>query len=87
MIAASHILTPDTRSVDWRQPINWADPLNDGLVSWWIAVPNYTAGTATWRDLCQRNDGTLTNFANVDTAWQTQGQPGGREHLDERHSG
>jgi hypothetical protein len=78
MIAADHrILTPDTRQVDWTQPVNWRDPLNDGLVSWWLAVPNHTAGGATWRDLCQRNDGTLTNFANVDQAWKTQGQPGG----------
>ena len=77
MIAASHILTPDTRSIDWRQPINWADPLNDGLVSWFLAIPNQTAGTSTWRDLCDLNDGTLTNFTNVDQAWQTQGQPGG----------
>lgn len=77
MIAASHILTPDTRPIDWRQPVNWSDPLNDGLVSWWMAVPNYTAGGSTWRDLCGLNDGTLTNFASVDQAWKTQGQPGG----------
>jgi len=77
MIAASHILTPDTRSIDWRQPVNWTDPLNHGLVSWWMAVPSHTAGTATWRDLCQRNDGTLTGYSNVDQAWQTQGQAGG----------
>jgi hypothetical protein len=82
MIAASHILTPDTRSIDWRQPINWADPLNDGLVSWWLAVLHHTAGTATWRDLCGKNDGTLTNFSSVDTAWKTQGQPGGFGALD-----
>ena len=77
MIAADHrILTPDTRHIDWRDPV--ADhPLNDGLVSWWLAVPNHTAGGATWRDLCGKNDGTLANFANVDQAWQTQGQPGG----------
>jgi len=77
MIAASHILAPDTRSIDWRQPVNWSDPLNDGLVSWWLAIPNHTSGTSTWRDLCGKNDGTLTNFANVDQAWQTQGQAGG----------
>ena len=52
MIAADHrILTPDTRQVDWTQPV--ADhPLNDGLVSWWLAIPNHTSGTSTWRDLC-----------------------------------
>ena len=77
MITASHIMTPDTRSIDWRQPVNWRDPLNHGLVSWWLAVPNHTSGTSTWRDLCGKNDGTLTNFANVDQAWKTQGQPGG----------
>jgi len=77
MIASSHILTPDTRPIDWRQPINWADPLNDGLVSWWMAIPNHTAGTSTWRDLCGRNDGTLTNFSSVDTAWKTRSQDGG----------
>ena len=78
MIAADHrILTPDTRQVDWTQPVNWRDPLNDGLVSWWLAIPNHTAGTSTWRDLCGLNDGTLTNFANVDQAWKTQGQAGG----------
>ena len=81
MIAAPHILTPDTRQVDWTQPV--ADhPLNDGLVSWWLAIPNHTSGTATWRDLCGKNDGTLTNFVNVDTAWKTQGQPGGFGALD-----
>ena len=77
MITASHIMTPDTRSIDWRQPVNWRDPLNDGLVSWWMAIPNHTSGTSTWRDLCGLNDGTLANFANVDQAWKTQGQPGG----------
>jgi len=76
MIAASQILTPDTRSIDWRQPINWADPLNDGLVSWWLAIPNHTAGGSTWRDLCGKNDGTLTNM-DAATDWVTSRRGGG----------
>ena len=49
-------------SVDWGAPINWAHPLNRGLVSWWLAVPNRMGWkTFTWRDLCRRNNAVLTS--------------------------
>lgn len=40
--------------------INWGSPLNRGLVSWWLALPDQQRGNV-FRDLCMRNHGTLTN--------------------------
>lgn len=53
--------------------INWRHPLNRGLVSWWLAVPQWM-GSNTFRDLCGRHQGTLTNGP----AWRgAQGRSGG----------
>lgn len=72
--------TPD--GIDWGQPVNWADPLNRGLVSWWLAVPNRMGwGSLKWRDMVRRsqNNGTLTSGP----AWQVvRGRPGGWGALD-----
>ena len=45
------------------QPINWQNPLNRGLTSWYLALgsPYSTAGTVA--DVCKRNNGTYTNGA------------------------
>lgn len=43
------------------QQVNWASPLNQGLVSWWLALPGRVGG-GTWFDLCGRNHGTLANM-------------------------
>lgn len=50
------------RYLDLGNPL--ADhPLNTGLVSWWIGMPN-TAGLTTLFDLKQKYNGTITNFAS-----------------------
>src|SRR5688572_2591053 len=42
--------------------VNRASPLNRGLVSWYMVLPNRIGGGGnTLRDLCRRNHGTLTN--------------------------
>lgn len=52
--------------------VNWANPLNQGLVSWWLALPGRTGG-GTWFDLCGRNHGTLTNSPS----WVSNSRAGG----------
>lgn len=65
--------------VDWGQPVNWAHPLNRGLVSWWLAVPGRMGyGSMAWRDLCGRNNGTLTSFTAGGSHWGgAKGRKGG----------
>ena len=77
MIAASHILTPDTRSIDWRDPV--ADhPLNDGLVSWWLAVPNHHGfGTRWWDDLTGPTDANRLQLHNPTSSMPSAWVPGG----------
>lgn len=55
--------------INLGQPINWSHPLNRGLVGWWLALPNWNRGY-TWRDLCGRSHGTLTNM-DAGTDWVT----------------
>jgi hypothetical protein len=59
------------------QPINWAHPLNRGLVSWWLTLPGAYGRAFKWFDLCNRNHGTLTNM-DPGTDWVgPQGRRGG----------
>lgn len=58
-------------SVNWSNPIS-EDSLNDDLVGRWTTVPHWQSGT-TWRDLCGRNHGTLTNGPT----WSPLTHPGG----------
>ena len=57
------MLSPVARQLDAGQPINWAHPLNHDLRSKWLVSPaghpSYRGG-GTLRDLCRRNNGTLT---------------------------
>lgn len=71
--------------LDVTCPVNWADALNNGLVSWWMVVPasGWTGGN-TFRDLVRGgktpNDGALTNMAFPGTAtsgWGPTSRPGG----------
>ena len=63
--------------VDWQQPVNKDCQLNTGLVSWWLCGENPYFGGGTFRDLCNRNHGTLTNMAPA-TDWRgAMGRPGG----------
>lgn len=56
-----------------QDPVEWAHPLNQGLVSWWLALPSLPRGNR-WHDLTRRNPGTLTNGPT----WQgARGRPGG----------
>jgi len=81
MIPTRHIRTADCRHINWANPVS-DDSLNDGLVSWFVAIANHTSGAIFWRDLCGRNDGTLTNFANVGSSWRTIGRDGGYGSLE-----
>src|SRR5690606_30479453 len=52
-----------------------------GLISWWMVLPHWRGGL-TWRDLCGRNHGTLTNM-DPPTDWVgPRGRPGGWGALD-----
>jgi hypothetical protein len=53
--------------------VNWDSDLNkDGLVSWWLALPDQQRGNV-FRDICMRNHGTLTSGPT----WQGPvGRPG-----------
>ncbi len=62
------------------QQVNWASPLNQGLVSWWLALPGRTGG-GTWFDLCGRNHGTLTGMDPA-TDWVGSARRGGYGALD-----
>lgn len=61
--------------VNVASPINWGNSLNRGLVSRWQNLPGGQWGRGTlFRDLCRRNDGTLTNGPE----WSGPlGRPGG----------
>ena len=67
-------------SVNWGAPINWQAHLNRGLLSWWMVAPALNGGT-TFRDLCKRNDGTLTSM-DPPTDWVYAGRRGGFGCLD-----
>lgn len=73
-------MTPDY-SVSKLQPVNWAHPLNRGLVSWWLNMPGWTFGS-TWRDLCGRNHGTLTSMDPATDWVSPRGRVGGLGALD-----
>lgn len=62
-------------SLDLGQPINWASPLNRGLVSRWQVINQGAySGGARLLDLAGKNHGTLTNGP----VWQgAMGRPGG----------
>lgn len=73
---------PTTQLVDWSQPVNWQHPHNRGLLAWWLCVPNRAGfGTATWRDLCRKYNGTLTNMTPSST-WQSSTRTGGLGQID-----
>jgi hypothetical protein len=67
--------------LNYGQPVNRAQPLNCGLVGWWLVLPQWRGGLA-WRDLVKRHNATLTALATAD-AWQGPcGRPGGWGSLD-----
>jgi hypothetical protein len=50
--------------VDWSNPINWDWSVNRGLRSRYMCAPGFNGfGTMTLRDLCRRDNGTLSNTA------------------------
>lgn len=67
--------------IDIGSPVNWSRPLTRGLVSWWMALPNWNRGTK-WFDLCGRNHGTLTNMDPATDWVGPRGRPGGFGCLD-----
>lgn len=68
-------------SVCLSNPVSWAHPLNRGLVAWWLNMPGWTFGS-TWRDLCGRSHGTLTNMDPATDWVGPAGRPGGFGALD-----
>ncbi len=59
----------DPSWVDWGCPINWGSGLNRNLALWYLAAPNAMGwGSNKVRDLCRKNDGTLTNMT-PGTSW------------------
>lgn len=62
------------RFLNLGQPVNWASPLNYGLVSWWMGMPNNQGG-GTLFDLTRRSPGTLTNM-DPSTDWVPDARPG-----------
>jgi uncharacterized protein YodC (DUF2158 family) len=48
------------RYLNLGSPVETAHPLNLGLVSWWLPLPNNSGGFTLF-DLMRRNNGTLTN--------------------------
>jgi len=56
------ILGPHNLSlIDTRQPVNWDNSLNNGLLAWWKVLPQWFGGP-TLRDLCGKHDGALMNM-------------------------
>src|SRR5215471_4571503 len=47
-----------TRLLDYQQPVNWAAPLNRGLLGWWLVLPQRLGGSR-WLDLVGRAAATL----------------------------
>lgn len=70
--------------INYSQPVNWRNRLNAGLVSWWLTIPHWR-GTQ-WRDLCNRNHGTLTNMDPATDWVSARGRPGGFGCLEFVHS-
>lgn len=64
------------KNINYGQPVNWAHPLNRGLLAWWLVLPQWRGGKR-FRDLCNRYHGTLTDM-DPSTDWvSSRGRPGG----------
>jgi hypothetical protein len=55
-----HLATSPRGLLNYGNPVNRQAPLNRGLVSWWMNLPQRRGGTR-FLDLCGRHHGTLTN--------------------------
>lgn len=60
--------------VDTQRPVNWDSPLNRGLVSWWVVLPDTNRGAVTFRDIAGTNHGTLT-LMDPATDWVASTHP------------
>jgi hypothetical protein len=61
--------------IDIGDAVNRDAPLNRGLVSWWLALPDQQRGVM-FRDLMMRNHGTLTNGPTWTGSWGLPGSYG-----------
>lgn len=69
------------RSLDTNNLVNWLNPLNQGLRSWHIALPQRQWGGGTvLHDVTRRADGAFVNMDN--TSWRGTDRPGGYGALD-----
>ena len=60
--------------INWQSPVNYNDGLTKGLVAWWLVAPHWQGGV-TFRDLCNRNHGTLTDM-DPSSDWRVSDRPG-----------
>lgn len=60
------------KSINQYAAINWASPLNRGLLRWWLWLPNRSGGKV-WRDLTGKVPATMTGAVGVGAL----GRPGG----------
>lgn len=68
------------RNIDRRRAINWRDPLNKGLVAWWIGLPGWGGGS-TYRDLTGQHNATLSGFASG-FGWRHSSRPSGSLEIE-----
>lgn len=70
--------SPFPRVLHYGSPVNPASPLNRGLVSWWKVLPQQLGGVI-WRDLTNRNPGTLKNMgaSSATSGWGVTSRRGG----------
>lgn len=61
-----------SRSVSIQSPINWASPLNRGLLRWWYCLPNQSRWNP-FRELTRRSHMTIAGAS----AFGSRGRPGG----------
>lgn len=61
-----------SRSVSIQSPINWASPLNRGLLRWWTCLPNQSRWNP-FRELTRRSHMTITGAS----AFGNRGRVGG----------
>ena len=61
---------------------DWSEPLNSGLVGWWLASGKTGWGTQNWYDISgYGNHGTLTGMDPM-TDWRGETHAGGMASLD-----
>jgi hypothetical protein len=69
-------LTRKARVLFAPDPINRSDPLNEGLLAWWLTVPHLYGGPA-WYDLTDQYPLSFASMSNASNGWRPVTHPGG----------